>query len=137
MGNHTRIALTREDEVSQEKIASSEKINLKNLLHIAGGDEQFVNQMLASFITSSEKLLDDMQGAAREKNWGSVSDLSHKMIPPCRHIGAMDLCSLLSDIERSAREKDPSVSLEDMITKALDEFVIVRKLLNDHIEKLN
>ncbi len=137
MGDHTRIALSGEDEMSREIIAGPDKINLKNLMHIAGDDGQFVNQMLASFITSSEKLMDEMQEAAREKHWGSVSDLSHKMIPPCRHIGATDLCNLLSDIERSARENDPYGSLETMVTKAMDEFIIVRKLLNDHIDKLN
>lgn len=135
MGDHTRVTLSGEDEMSQEISAGTDKINLKNLIHIAGNDEQFVNQMLASFITSSEKLLDEMQEAAREKRWESLSDLSHKMIPPCRHIGAMDLCSLLSDIEKSARENDPPGSLETMVTKAMEEFIIVKKLLNDHIDK--
>ncbi|NMC37451.1 MAG: response regulator [Bacteroidales bacterium] len=137
MGDHTRVTLSGEDEMSQEISAGTDKINLKNLIHIAGNDEQFVNQMLASFITSSEKLLDEMQEAAREKRWESLSDLSHKMIPPCRHIGAMDLCSLLSDIEKSARENDPPGSLETMVTKAMEEFIIVKKLLNDHIDKTN
>lgn len=136
MGNYARINLSREDDTPGEKIDGPEKINLKNLIHIAGGDEQFVNQMLDSFITSSEKLLDEIQDAVREKNWGSVSDFSHKMIPACRHIGAMDLCKLLSDIEKSARKNNPSGSLETMVTKATEEFIVVRKLLNDHLEKL-
>jgi len=137
IGENAPDAASANPEVKREESSGPEKINLKNLNHIAAGDEQFVNQMLISFLTSTEKLIDEMQDAAGMKQWRAVSDLSHKMIPPCRHIGAADLCNILSAIEKAAGDNDPSGTAETMIAKALGEFEIVRNLLNGQIEKLN
>ena len=51
-------------EPEEEKIKSgiSDKINLNNLYHISGGDEQFVKQMLISFIDSTQKGLKGYAG---------------------------------------------------------------------------
>lgn len=135
IGGYTEDEVRGNSAGKSEERPRSEKINLKNLKHIAAGDEQFVNQMLESFLVSTEKLLDEMQAAARLSQWKAVSDLAHKMIPPCRHIGAMDLCNILTAVEKTAGNNDIPDSAETMITKALGEFEIVRNLLNEQIEK--
>ena len=50
-----------------EKADSSvkDKINLDNLYHISGGDEQFVKQMLVSFIDSTKRGLEEMREAVK------------------------------------------------------------------------
>ena len=46
-----------------------------------------------------------MQDASVSGDMESVSELAHKMLPPCRHIGADDLCNLLRKIEESILKK--------------------------------
>ncbi len=47
--------------------------------------------MLVSFNNTTEKGLEEMHEAVISGQWESVADLAHKMMSPCRHIGAMDL----------------------------------------------
>ena len=95
------------DKISDEKPGSAvnDKINLKNLYHLSGGDGHFVRQMLRSFIDTSEKGLRDMQASLISGEMEVVADLAHKMLPPCRHIQAMGMCNLLKKIEESIHHK--------------------------------
>jgi signal transduction histidine kinase/CheY-like chemotaxis protein/HPt (histidine-containing phosphotransfer) domain-containing protein len=123
---------------NEEKIEPdlSEKINLHNLYHISGGDEQFVKQMLISFIDSTQKGLKEMKEAAFSGRLDSVSDLAHKMLPPCRHIGAADLCNLLRNIEESIPKKEEHGSIVTMTNESILEFESVSNLLKEHIAKI-
>lgn len=127
------------DSVSEEKIKStgSGKINLNNLYHISGGDEQFVKQMLISFINTTQKGLKDIQEAVISGQSELVADLAHKMLPPCRHIGASDLYNLLRKIEESIRNNSDSGIIVSLCGEALREFEIVSGFLNEHITKIN
>ncbi|MDP4222382.1 MAG: ATP-binding protein [Bacteroidota bacterium] len=116
---------------------SNGKINLDNLIHISGGDQQFVKQMLASFISTTDKGLKEMQDAVTSHQWDSVADLAHKILPPCRHIGAMGLYSILNRIEKSIRDNNDTGSVEALTDKSLNEFRVVSNLLNEQISKLN
>jgi HPt (histidine-containing phosphotransfer) domain-containing protein len=117
--------------------APSGKINLQNLYHISGGDDKFVKQMLLSFIDSTERGLNDMQSAVISGQWESAADLAHKLIPPCRHIGASDLCSFLKNIEEIIQKKDDPGNIEPLVGKSLIEFGSIRELLRDHMEKIS
>ena len=116
---------------------NSGSINLNNLYHISDGDEQFVKQMLISFINTTGKLLAEMQEALNSGQMESVADLAHKILPPCRHLGAMDLYNNLGKIEKTIRNNDMSESVEILTEKLLDEFRRVSELLNAHIAKMN
>lgn len=127
------------EPISEEKIKSTapDKINLDNLYHISGGDEQFVKQMLVSFIDSTKKGLDEMQEAVKSGRVDSIADLAHKMLPPCKHIGASDLCNLLRKIEENIKKKAEPQALEKLSAETLLEFEIVSGLIKDQITKIS
>lgn len=126
--------LNAERFTEDRKTASGKpKIDLRNLYHIAGGDEQFVKQMLTSFITSTGSLLEDLQKAVAARNTETAAELAHKMMPPCRHLGAMDLYNILGIIEKGAGTDDPADSFEKLAENAIEEFGKVSVLLNEHI----
>ncbi len=135
--NKSQVIVDETGPKDDHKNDSSDKINLHNLYHISGGDEEFVKQMLGSFISTTEKGLKELQDAVISKNWDSVADLAHKILSPCRHIGAMDLYNLLSKIEKSIRNDNNTESVESLTGKSLKEFEAVSELLNKHISKLN
>jgi signal transduction histidine kinase/CheY-like chemotaxis protein/HPt (histidine-containing phosphotransfer) domain-containing protein len=118
-------------------ISVHDKINLDNLYHISGGDEQFVKQMLVSFIDSTRKGLDEMHEAVKEGQFESVAELAHKMLPPSRHIGAADLCSLLKRIEEIIKMKKDPLALGKLSEDAMVEFEAVSLLITDQIAKIS
>ena len=131
--------VTNVEPISEEKIKSTapDKINLDNLYHISGGDEQFVKQMLVSFIDSTKKGLDEMQEAVKSGRVDSVADLAHKMLPPCKHIGASDLCNLLRKIEENIKKKVEPQALEKLLEETILEFEVVSGLIKDQITKIS
>ena len=78
-------------------------INLNNLYHISDGNQDFVKQMLVTFIASTGAGLKEMREAVSVEDFNSAADLAHKMLSPCRHLGALELFNLLNQIEKSAR----------------------------------
>jgi CheY-like chemotaxis protein/HPt (histidine-containing phosphotransfer) domain-containing protein len=131
--------VTNVEPISEEKIKSTspDKINLDNLYHISGGDEKFVKQMLVSFIDSTKKGLDEMQEAVKSGRVDSVADLAHKMLPPCKHIGASDLCNLLRKIEENIKKKVEPQALEKLLEETILEFEVVSGLIKDQITKIS
>jgi len=113
-----------------------DKINLQNLYHISGGDEQFAKQMLLSFIDSSGKGLNEMLDAVRSDKYDQVAELAHKILPPARHIGASDLCKILRNIEENIHLKADIQTIENMVNESITEFGIVSRLINEHISKI-
>ena len=118
------------------KTVDNAKINLKNLYHLSGGDEQFVKQMLVTFIETTRSGLKDVREAFKSGQLESVNSLSHKLLPPCRHIGATDLYNLLRKIEESSSDKVNIEEVEELIRESLMEFENVSDFLKKHIAKI-
>lgn len=132
------IASNDETITSENKtMADPGKINPDNLYHISGGDSQFVKQMLDSFINTTGKGIREILDAVKKQQWEQAADISHRIQPPCRHIGAMELYNLLNRIEKTIRNKENTGSIEMMAENASTEFGIVTGLINDHITKMN
>jgi signal transduction histidine kinase/DNA-binding NarL/FixJ family response regulator len=133
------IPLNTGQAVSENLINSEghDKINLQNLYHISGGDDQFVKQMLTSFIDSTKKGLNDMLDAVRSGQLNPVAELAHKLLPPARHIGASELCRLLMNIGENIKSKADVQSIEKIVIESLSEFDIVSGLINEQISKIN
>ena len=135
--NNFQLATAYNTDPYNNKPLPADKINLNNLYHISGGDKQFVKQMLDSFNKTTRKGLVEMQQAVLSGEWESVANLAHKMLSPCRHIGAMDLYNLLGRIENSIRNNIRTESIETLTGKSLSEFEIISSLLNEHVAKMN
>jgi signal transduction histidine kinase/DNA-binding NarL/FixJ family response regulator/HPt (histidine-containing phosphotransfer) domain-containing protein len=129
-----RPVVIKEQEV---KSVAAEKINLNNLYHISGGDESFVKQMLVSFIDSTLKGLNELHEAVVSGRLDPVADLAHKMLPPCRHIGALQLTDILKKIEENIKKKGDIHDLEILIQESLSEFETVSRLINEHLTKIS
>jgi signal transduction histidine kinase/DNA-binding response OmpR family regulator len=129
--------------ISTEKVSEEEKrpiindkINLQNLFHLSNDDEQFVKQMLVSFLDTTEKSLKEINEALKTGQSEQITELAHKMLPPCRHIGASDLCIILKKIEEDIDNKSDIRHIETLVTKFIREFEIVSELIKERIAKI-
>ena len=73
--NNQKITIMNSGNFDKREPLSTGKINLHNLYHISGGDEQFVKQMLASFIYTTRKGLEGLQEAVLLSQWDTVEAL--------------------------------------------------------------
>lgn len=88
-------------ENSNEDLTSGEdEIQLDELYRVSGGDERFVDEMLNLFIKTSNEGVKLLEDNLKSLNWDGLSDAAHKMAPPCRHLGAMNLYKNLKELER-------------------------------------
>jgi signal transduction histidine kinase/DNA-binding NarL/FixJ family response regulator len=127
------------EKVNEEKIKSaiSDRINLDNLYHLSGGDEKFVKEMLSSFVNTTKIGLIDMQLAMNKGQMEQVAELAHKMLPPCRHIGASDLCDILKKIEEGIHNKADKKIIETLTRESVREYDIVSELILERISKIS
>lgn len=116
--------------------AVSAKINLQNLYHLAGGDEDFVLQMLQTFIGTTATGLAEMKASLLAGERQKAGDIAHKLMPPCRHLGAVNLHILLREIEKNCTSNDNDDQFEELIDKTALEYKEISTLLNEHIEKI-
>ncbi len=134
--NNAQLTIAENVDNGNSKPDSSGKVSLHNLYHISAGDEQFVKQMIITFINTTQKGLKEMQEAAVSAKWESVADLAHKLLSPCRHIGAADLYNLLSTVEKRIRNNVSGEPVEALIEKSLREFETISELLNEHVAEM-
>jgi HPt (histidine-containing phosphotransfer) domain-containing protein len=127
----------RADYNKKEKIQphSKDKINLQNLYHISEGDEQFVKQMLNTFIFTTRKgiaeLIESVSNGEKEKS----GEIAHKLLAPCRHIGAMDLYHILSSIEKACRLNRQVETMKSMADDSMRAFEKVQDLIKAHLSE--
>jgi signal transduction histidine kinase/CheY-like chemotaxis protein/HPt (histidine-containing phosphotransfer) domain-containing protein len=114
----------------------SAKIDLRKLYHISGGDEKFVKQMLIEFLESTSKGLKEMQDSLLSGSRDQIAELAHKMFPPCHHLGAVDMCSLIKKIEGAVRNNTDLMSVEILINASIKEFETISAILNERISKI-
>lgn len=125
------------ESAAEELPGERTDIDLKNLYHLSGGDRIFMKQMLESFISTTSSGLNEMQEAAGNEEWEKTADISHKIQPPCRHIGAIKLFNMLSGIEQSIRKEGNTGQTGIMIGNAAVEFGIIKKLVEEEIAKIS
>jgi CheY-like chemotaxis protein len=142
----TILAVIRDSSPSETPVPESEikptqannnRIDLQNLIHIAGGDEQFTKQMLVTFLETTTKGLGEMKEAVSSDQWHTVAELAHKMLPPSRHIGASDLTNFLRKIEESVKNNVETGTIVLLADEAFVEFEVIRDLINEQIAKIN
>jgi signal transduction histidine kinase/CheY-like chemotaxis protein/HPt (histidine-containing phosphotransfer) domain-containing protein len=124
------------ENIDGTNVDFNNKINLQNLVHLAGGDSQFTRQMLITFLETTTRGLQEMKEAATSDQWNTVAELAHKLLPPSRHIGASDLSIYLRKIEVGIKNNDERTTLTDLTDETFREFEEIRDLLNDQIAKI-
>ena len=93
--------------------------------------------MLVTFIESTKNGLNAMDKALAAGKLEQVADLAHKLLPPCRHIGAKNLYNHLKQIEEGIKNNLGINVLELLIQESRKDFESLTGILNEEIVKLN
>lgn len=69
-----------------------------------GGDDEFVRDLVATYIEEARTHIDGLESAARANDLGAMVRPAHTLKSSSASIGAMRLASICRDIETAGRE---------------------------------
>jgi signal transduction histidine kinase/CheY-like chemotaxis protein len=106
------LALTKIERINDGEVDKGISFDLSSLQSM--GDEEFVNDMIQTFISSTEKNLEEFEFEINSNNWIQAAEVLHKIIAPARHFKANELVEQLKANELSARAGN-SISKNDQM----------------------
>ncbi len=96
----------------------SRSFDLDELKRMSNGDEKFMSEMIKVFIKTTVEGIQRIEASIREKNFQAIAGEVHKIAPPCRHMGAMELLSVLKKIQSNLHASGPVSDLENLVREA-------------------
>lgn len=89
--------------MSQDLDPANLKIDLTYLNDIAGGDAEFMIDMIDIFIDQTPVYVEQLIAAISEKDWKMVGDIAHKIKPTLAFMGVDNAKDKMAEIEHNAR----------------------------------
>jgi CheY-like chemotaxis protein len=113
----------RKGRAAMKSPAPSNKItfDLSYLRSISNNNEEFIKEMITTFIQTLPLTIDEIQSSAKASNWETVGRAVHKIKPSITLIGLGDAKSLAVEIETLAKTNQPTERLFQLV----DEFCII------------
>jgi HPt (histidine-containing phosphotransfer) domain-containing protein len=75
------------------------RYNLSYLNEISGGDEEFILDMIQTFILNSPVEIALLKSLASEKKWDLIGENAHKFAPGLQFLGVIALRPVINQIE--------------------------------------
>jgi HPt (histidine-containing phosphotransfer) domain-containing protein len=85
---------------------TARQFNPEYLLDMSGGDTEFIQEILGTFLESVHDLLDGIRTAARDSNVEKAIFAAHTLKGSSRSVGAEPLGHLCEELETAARVGD-------------------------------
>lgn len=118
--------------MSQDLNPDNLEIDLSYLNEIAGGDAEFMIDMIDIFIEQTPVYTDQLINAVNAKDWKTVGDIAHKIKPTLAFMGVNKAKEQMASIEQKARTES---NVED-IAKEFAEVKAVCESLYTGLEKV-
>lgn len=101
------------------------KIDLSYLMDVAGGNTEFIIEMIDIFIAQTPGHLEELTAAVASKEWKKIAELSHKIKPTLAFIGVESAKDSMAEIEKSARNEENYESIVLKMDEMQDVFKII------------
>ena len=105
-------------------------------VQVSGGVSDLLEHVVASYLEETPKLLDQLREAAGEADPDRLRKAAHALKSSSANVGARAVVTSCKSVE----QMDDGALLtgrEELIARAEADFVVVRKALNDLLEKVS
>jgi HPt (histidine-containing phosphotransfer) domain-containing protein len=75
--------------------------NLNKIQDISGGDQDFIKDMIATFIENVSDAVEKIQTLKSIEDWKTIGEISHKLASNFAYMGADSLHDIAGSIEKS------------------------------------
>ena len=118
---------------TKEEKDEHDQLDISDLRDLSNGNPAFVVNMLNIFIKNFDIDLAELQNAHAEQSWDKIRGKSHKMIPPCRHLGFNALVATLKDIETKAINHEDMEEIGTQIAMVSNNYAHLRPIIESEI----
>ncbi len=116
---------------------SNSAFNLNYLFEIAGGDKDFVKEIITLFITNTPQTLREIQSYHSIKDYKAVKDAAHKYKSSIKILGHAELGEIAATIEKYALDPDKTSQIRDLLEKFDHDCRQFAENLSEELLKLN
>lgn len=109
------------------------KLSFDNIESIANGDEQFKKEMIQIFHKSINQGIEQLAEACKLHLWKEVSDIAHKMMPPCKHFEADELYNILAFFETITEQGDGEPIVHHKLQQLKEELATINDELRIYL----
>src|SRR5690606_22637053 len=101
--------------------AKKSSFDLGYLRSISANNEQFIQEMIQTFVQTIPPILSEMRTAATTENWQKLSRLAHQIKPTFSLLGMEDLRKVVFDIEERAAQRSDLAGLSTATERFVDD----------------
>lgn len=94
---------------------SGPSYNLDYLREVSGNNQEFIQEMVQTFVTTLPQILDDMDQATKAKDWDRLSRLAHQIKPTFTLMGLQDLHKKVLQIESNSKARTNIDDIPDWV----------------------
>jgi len=106
--------------------------NLKKINEIAQGDQDFILDMVVTFVENVKVEIDHIQSLRSMKNWTVIAETAHKLASNFAYLGATGLHALAADIEKSVFNDGNLTGIAEKAGQMCDDGItLLSQLKND------
>jgi PAS domain S-box-containing protein len=121
----------QETKIILREYKEPKAFDLSELKKMAGGDIDFVNQMLLTFISNTENSIILMEKFMNEGEWEQLGETAHKILPSFRHLVVKSVVDKLVDLKAKTIIKPDPEAVPELVEKIISEM----KDLIDELKK--
>ena len=125
------------EEKGVENQASSGSEGLYSMEHVAAlGDKEVQTEILTMFLESAPQLLQQLKEAELHSQWEDAYKAAHELKSTVGILQATGMLEKCSGIELAVKEKRYE-AVSPLVKKLLEEFVLIREMIEAEREELN
>ncbi|MBN1181263.1 MAG: Hpt domain-containing protein [Bacteroidales bacterium] len=98
-------------------MASDKMYDLEYLNEISGGDMEFINDMVNTFVEMTPVTIAEIKRLADEGKWKELYSVVHRFAPSLQFLGALDMESLVNKVEKDAMNQENTEEIPNHIIK--------------------
>ncbi|MBL6447299.1 response regulator [Fulvivirga sp. 29W222] len=130
------ISTEEESRSTEDATEPSDSMNLDDLHELSNGNPAFVVNMLNIFVKNFDIDLNDLKGALKNKDWNKLQRKSHKMIPPCRHLGFNTLMTSLKEIEAESEHEQDFYKIDKLVKNISKNYRKIRPVIEAEVSNI-
>jgi len=126
--SETAVGIEPEIDESQEESGSEEIVNLDRLRQLAGGDDEFLIELIQTFLEDAPQLMEKMRTAVSQNDSAALRLTAHSLKSNAADFGAMILAGQCQELESMGKSENLNGAFE-ILTEAEGEFAQVQSAL--------
>ena len=108
--------------------------NLKKLEEIAQGDDNFVRDMVITFVENVSADIDSIHLLTYMNKWTDIAETAHKLASNFAYLGADQLHALAADIEKSVLNDNNLTDVAEKTEKMCNDGTLLIRQLKEKFD---